>query len=405
MKNAIIAQSGGPTAAINASLAGVISGALQSDRIEKVYGSLYGIEGILQEKILPITAENMTDDDLNILKQTPSSYLGSCRYKLPKDFSDTTIFDQIFSFFTRYNIGYFFYIGGNDSMDTVYRLNEYACHIGYDIHIMGVPKTIDNDLDVTDHTPGYGSAAKFIATSVKEIALDSNVYDLDSVTIIEIMGRNAGWLTAASALARTDGQCAPHLIYLPETTFCYDKFLSDIARVHKQHSNVVICVSEGIKTADGSYVCEGQSNGLTDVFGHKNLSGTAKVLEAYVREKLGYKARGIELNVLQRSAAHCLSKTDIDEAFAIGKSAVEAALKGESGRMMIYERMSDAPYTIRISSTDIQNAANAEKVIPASFIHAETSDITDDFFTYAQPLIMGEVHPIMKKGVPVHLVR
>ncbi len=405
MKNAIVAQSGGPTAAINASLAGVISAALASSQIETVYGSLHGIEGILKNQIMDISAQNMTQNDLEILKQTPSSYLGSCRYKLPKDFSDTTVFDQIFDFFTQKNIGYFFYIGGNDSMDTVHRLNEYAKHIGYDIHIIGVPKTIDNDLDITDHTPGYGCAAKFIATSVKEIALDSNVYNLDSVTIIEIMGRNAGWLTAASALARTDRQSAPHLIYLPETVFSYDKFLSDIKRVHEKHSNVVVCVSEGVKTADGSYVCEEKSNGLTDVFGHKNLSGTAKVLENYVREALGYKARGIELNVLQRAAAHCLSKTDITEAFTVGQHAVKAALSGESGTMMIYQRTSDAPYQIRIASTDIKNAANAEKVVPAAYIDEEKSDITDAFLTYAKPLIMGEISPIMSDGLPVHLVR
>ena len=337
--------------------------------------------------------------------RTPSSYLGSCRYKLPKDFSDTTIFDQIFSFFTENNIGYFFYIGGNDSMDTVDKLSEYAKHIGFDIHIMGVPKTIDNDLDITDHTPGYGSAAKFIATTVKEIGLDSDVYDLESVTIIEIMGRNAGWLAAASALARSETASAPHLIYLPEVTFSCEQFLEDIKAVQKLHKNVIVCVSEGIKTADGKYVCESTASGLTDIFGHKNLSGTAKFLENLVRDKLQIKARGVELNVLQRAASHFLSKTDIEEAYAVGESAVLHATRGETGKMMIYTRLSSSPYQIGISSTDIKNAANAEKIIPPSFINAEGNDVTDAFLDYARPLIMGEVAIKTKDGLPIHLVR
>ena len=405
MKNAIVAQSGGPTAAINASLAGVIKTALSAKEIDKVFGSLYGIEGILKKHILNFTAAHFTEDDIETLMKTPSSYLGSCRFKLPPDFSDTTTFDQIFSFFTDNNIGYFFYIGGNDSMDTVYKLSEYAKLIHYDIKIIGVPKTIDNDLDITDHTPGYGSAAKYIAATVKEVGLDSDVYDLNSVTIIEIMGRNAGWLTAASALARTNQQSAPHLIYLPEVPFSCEQFLEDIKSVHKTYKNVIVCVSEGIKTQSGKYVCESTSSGLTDIFGHKNLSGTAKFLENLVREKLKFKARGIEINVLQRSASHFLSKTDIDESFSVGKSAVEKAISGETGKMMIYKRISNDPYQINFASTDIKNAANAEKTVPASFINKEGNDVTNAFLEYARPLIMGEVTIKTKDGLPVHLVR
>lgn len=401
--NAIVGQSGGPTAAINATLAGVFAGA-KTAGIDTIYGIVNGVEGILKDHIVDLNAILTTEEKIEELKTTPASFLGSCRYKLPKDFSDPTVFEQIFSFFKSHHIKYFFYIGGNDSMDTVAKLSEYAARIAYDIRIIGVPKTIDNDLAVTDHTPGFGSAAKYIAASVKEVARDSDVYDLKSVTIIEIMGRHAGWLTAASALARCENSIAPHLIYLPEVLFSYERFSEDVKRVQKTHSNVIVCVSEGIKAEDGTFVCETASSGLTDAFGHKCLSGTAKVLESYVRDTLGCKARGIELNVLQRAAGHLLSKTDIEESFCFGQEAVLAAMRGETGKMIIGTRTGSTPYQLVFSSTDIKNAANAEKTVPLDYISADQNDVTDAFIEYASPLIQGEIYPKYQNGLPVHLV-
>lgn len=401
--NAIVGQSGGPTAAINATLAGVFTGAKKAG-IDTVFGTVNGIEGILKNTIVKLDEILTSNDQIEILKTTPASFLGSCRYKLPKDFSDPTVFEQIFSFFRSRDIRYFFYIGGNDSMDTVAKLSEYAKQIDYDIQIIGVPKTIDNDLAVTDHTPGFGSAAKYIAASVKEVARDSDVYDLKSVTIIEIMGRHAGWLTAASALSRCENSVAPHLIYLPEVPFSYEKFTEDVKHVQENYSNVIVCVSEGIKTKEGSFVCESASSGLTDVFGHKCLSGTAKVLENYVRDTLGCKARGIELNVLQRAAGHLLSRTDIEESFSFGQEAVLAAMRGETGKMIIGTRSDSESYQLQFSSTDIKNAANAEKTVPLDYISDGKNDVTEEFIKYASPLIQGEIYPQYQNGLPVHLV-
>ncbi len=401
--NAIVGQSGGPTAAINATLAGVFT-ELKKAGIDTVYGTVNGIEGILKNKIVILDEILTTDEKIQALQTTPASFLGSCRYKLPKDFSDPSVYEQIFSFLKAHDIRYFFYIGGNDSMDTVAKLSEYARQKNYDIYVIGVPKTIDNDLAITDHTPGFGSAAKYIATSVKEIARDSDVYDLKSVTIVEIMGRHAGWLTAASALARCEDSIAPHLIYLPEIPFSYERFVEDVKRVQEDHSNVIVCVSEGIKEENGTFVCESASSGLTDVFGHKCLSGTAKVLENYVRSTLGCKARGIELNVLQRAAGHLLSKTDIEESCSFGQEAVKAALRGETGKMIIGTRTASSSYKLTFSSTDIQNAANAEKTVPLEFISPERNDVTGAFIAYASPLIQGEIFPPYENGLPVHLV-
>ena len=403
MKNCVIAQSGGPTAAINATLAGVIKGALSASEIDKVYGSVNGVNGILNDKLLLLNPIFDQEENLNLLIQTPSSYLGSCRFKLPLYTEDEALYKTIFSAFEKYNIGYFFYIGGNDSMDTVDKLNDYAMYINSDVKIMGVPKTVDNDLPVTDHTPGFGSAAKYIATTVREVSIDASVYDLKSVLIVEMMGRNAGWLTAASVLARTKDLPAPHLIYLPENDFDMDKFLEDVKQKVAEYGNIIVCVSEGIHFKDGTYVCESVSSGLTDVFNHKQLSGTAKYLETVVREQLGFKARGVELNVCQRCASHMASETDLTESVNIGQKAVEFAISGKSGEMMVFKRTSDKPYTYEIESVCIKNVANLEKCIPLEWI--TDNDVKQQVIDYILPLIQGEQNVLYKDGMPVHLIR
>ncbi len=402
MRNCIIGQSGGPTAVINSSLCGAAAAAMESGKIDKVYGARYGIRGVIEEAFVDMAQILKGEKEKILLKKTPSSFLGACRFKLPGDVNDE-IYREIFNVFEKYNIGYFFYIGGNDSMDTVHKLSVYAEKTGSDIRIIGIPKTIDNDLMETDHTPGFGSAAKYLATTVREIGLDSNVYSLNSVTVIEVMGRNAGWLTAATALARNEKLKAPHLIYLPETEFSDEKFIGDIKALNKQGiNNVVVAVSEGIKYADGTYVCESASNGLTDIFGHKNLSGTAKVLENKVREILGFKARGIELNVMQRCGSHIASFVDMEEAFEVGRKGVEAAEKGETGRMMVYKRISNNPYKIEIESREISGIANEERVVPGKWIK-NGNDVTDEMTEYLLPLIQGDVLPSYVDGVPEFL--
>lgn len=404
MKNIIVGQSGGPTAVINASLYGVIKEALaHNDTIGHVYGMVNGIEGFLNDTYMDL-GQDLSAEDLELLKLTPAAYLGSCRYKLPEDLT-SDFYPNIFKKLEELEIGYFFYIGGNDSMDTVMKLSAYAEKKGIsNIRFVGVPKTIDNDLVATDHTPGYGSAAKFIASSVKEIARDSLVYDTYSVTIIEIMGRNAGWLTAASALARGDNAEAPDLIYLPECVFDLDKFISDIKNVAKRKKNIVIAVSEGIHFADGTYICEAVSNAAADVFGHKQLSGTARFLEGLVKERLGFKARGIELNTPQRCAAHLSSLTDLNESMQVGEKAVEAAISGSTGVMMAYVRTSNNPYKIEFKPLNVNTIANAEKVIPKDWITPEENDVNEKFTEYAFPLILGEVSIPFENGVPKHLV-
>ena len=402
MKNLIIGQSGGPTAAINASMAGIVASALKSEKIDKIYGTVNGIKGILNDNIISLNEKFEDEKNLKLLVQTPSSYLGSCRLKL-NDKSEEE-FKKIFEIFEKYNIGYFFYIGGNDSMDTVYKVSKYAEKIGSDVKIIGVPKTVDNDLDITDHTPGFGSAAKYIATTVREIAFDASVYDVKSVTIVEIMGRNAGWLTASSVLARTENNM-PQLIYLPEKPFIKEKFLEDVKKYAERDLNVIVCVSEGIKDEEGNYVCESMSSGLTDIFGHKYLSGTAKVLEDVVRNELGYKARGVELNVCQRAASHIASKTDLDESFKTGEEAFLKAIEGNTGMMVTIKRISDNPYKTEFSLFDISKIANAEKCVPDDYINADGNDVTEKMITYLTPLIQGENDVIYENGVPKYIER
>ncbi len=400
--NAIVGQSGGPTSAINATLSGVIRGCHKSEEISKLYGMGNGIEGFLNEDIIDLSYLFGDEDKLALLELTPSSALGSCRRKLPPLENKNEIYDKIFTLFKKYDIRYFFYIGGNDSMDTVLKLSKYANSIDYDIRIMGVPKTIDNDLVLTDHTPGFGSAAKFIATTIKEIACDCSVYKIKAVTIVEMMGRDAGWLTAAAALPKYYDGLGADLIYLPEFFFEDDKFISSVNEQLKTHPNVVVAVSEGIRYENGTYVGEGKQSGAIDAFGHKYLAGTAKYLEMLVREKIGCKVRSVELNLPQRCSAHIASATDIDESVTIGKSAVEFALDGKSGKMPIFVRQS-GEYSVKIECADVNEIANKVKFVPKEFINEEGNNVTKECIEYITPLIIGEKTKKYENGMPVHL--
>ncbi|MBE6632202.1 MAG: 6-phosphofructokinase [Ruminococcaceae bacterium] len=404
MGNAIVGQSGGPTAAINATLAGVIKGAFDNDCIETIYGAFNGIEGILAERICNLNEIVKSEEDITKLAHTPAAALGSCRLKLPKkeDPKYEETFEKLFDIFKKYNIRYFFYIGGNDSMDTVAKLSAYAASNAYEMSIMGVPKTIDNDVMGTSHTPGYGSAAKYIATSMQEIIRDCGVYTVKAVTIVEIMGRDAGWLTAAAALPRKICGVAPDLIYLPERDFSYDEFFEDVAKALEKHPNVVVAVSEGLRCADGTYVGEGTQSGAVDVFGHKYLSGTGKALEIAVKEKLGCKVRSVELNILQRCASHIASKTDIEESLMVGHAAVDTAANGVSGKMMCFARTE--PYSCKAVYEDIEKIANKVRHVPDEFINERGNNVTDECVDYILPLINGEVYPEYKDGLPVHFV-
>lgn len=401
--NIIIGQSGGPTAAINASLCGVFKGALELG-CGTIYGMLYGIQGLLEGKTVKLSQHLREDLQLELLKQTPSSYLGSCRMKLPAAEENESVYQQIFQRLNEKKIEYFFYIGGNDSMDTILKLSDYGKQIGSSIRFIGVPKTIDNDLTDTDHTPGYGSAAKYIATSVKELVCDGLVYDMESVTIAEIMGRNAGWLTAAAALAEGEDSPGPDMIFLPEMPFDMDDFICRTQKMLRDKKSIVIAVSEGIKTADGQYVCD-QSDNLTftDSFGHKILAGAARVLAHKITAELGCKSRAVELNTLQRCAAHCSSLTDITEAEQVGTAAVQAAVNGKTGCMVRLERVSSLPYQCICGLSDIHAIANEEKMVPAEWIDTTACLMNEEFFSYARPLIQGEISPVMINGLPAHL--
>lgn len=408
MKNMIVGQSGGPTAVINGSLYGVVSeGFKHPESIEHVYGMINGIEGFLSNQIMDMHPL-LKNGDLELIRTTPGSYLGSCRYKLPEDLNNP-VYPELFQKFEDYNIGYFFYIGGNDSMDTVSKLSRYAAKIQSPIRVIGVPKTIDNDLVETDHTPGFGSAAKFVATTVREIAIDASVYDnKKSVTIVEIMGRHAGWLTAASALARKYTGDNPLLIYLPETAFDTEEFLKKTEACFEKNCNVVVCVSEGIHDNKGTFICEYDNSVGTDTFGHKMLAGCGKYLENLVRSRLGVKARSIELNVSQRCSASMLSDTDRQEAITAGIFGVQAALKGETGKMVSFIRQetSKGVYQMRCGLEDVNEICNEEKTVPLSWISQDGSDVTEDFIHYARPLIQGNVElPMGEDGLPVCVYR
>lgn len=399
-KNLIAGQSGGPTAAINSSLYGVVSEALKhTEEIDHVYGMVNGIEGFLNGTVLDFQ-EALPGEQLLALTWTPGAYLGSCRYKLPESLEDP-VYPKLFQKFEEMNIGWFFYIGGNDSMDTVLKLSEYGKKIGSPVRIVGIPKTIDNDLCETDHTPGFGSAAKYIASSLLEIAHDTFIYAVKSVTIVEIMGRDAGWLTAASALARNGYNTAPHLIYLPEVPFDKEDFLLDVKRMLFERNNVIVAVSEGIRDASGNYISASESS--VDTFGHSQLSGAGKTLEFLVKEKLGVKVRSVEVNVLQRCAAHLASKTDLDEAFTLGQKAVALSEEGVTASMVTMRRISDAPYEIAYEHAEIRHIANEAKSIPREWINDAGNDVTQPLIDYLSPLILGEVPVKYESGIPVYM--
>ena len=402
--NLLVGQSGGPTAVINGSLYGVVSEGLANPEIDNVIGMVNGIEGFLADHTIDM-APLKENGELERIRTTPGSYLGSCRYQLPENLSDP-VYPELFQKFTEKEISYFFYIGGNDSMDTVSKLSRYAATVGSDIRIIGVPKTIDNDLVLTDHTPGYGSAAKYVASTVREIAIDASVYDnKPSVTIVEIMGRHAGWLTAASVLARKFKGDNPVLIYLPEVAFSPDTFIEKVKEKLTKTSNLVVCISEGINDGNGTFVCELASDVGTDTFGHKMLTGSGKYIENLVKEKLGIKVRSVELNVCQRCSSSCLSATDLDEAAASGRFAVSAALNGETGKMINFIRKSDDPYILEFGTADVNEICNKEKAVPEEWITKDGSDIGDEFIAYARPLIQGSVEVPMKDGLPYFAFR
>lgn len=402
--NLIVGQSGGPTAAINASLAGVFRRAKEAG-IPRIYGMRNGIEGLLHGSYVDLRDCLNSDLNYELLKRTPSSFLGSCRFKLPEHTQDPELYAALFATLTELEIAYFVYIGGNDSMDTIMKLSAYADHIHSDIRFIGVPKTIDNDLAQTDHTPGYGSAAKFVATTVKELVCDGDVYDMESVSVLEIMGRNAGWLTAAAALAKGEDCTGADLIYLPERVFDTHAFLAKVDELRKTQKTVIVAVSEGIKNQNGDYVFEEESktDGAVDAFGHKMLDGVASYLASKIKQELGIKARGITLNTTQRCASHFASLQDITEAEQAGSAAVSAALDGHSGEMVVFRRLSDHPYILTTETCDINRIANMVKEVPQSWISADGTNVTEDFLTYCSPLIQGEILPYTVNGLPRHL--
>lgn len=400
--NAIVGQSGGPTAAINATLAGVIRGAQKSDEIHRIFGMFNGIEGILNDHFTDLT--ELSESDLSLLSNTPAAALGSCRKKLPKpdDEAGAEIYTKLFDFFKAHDIRYFFYIGGNDSMDTVAKLSAWFADKDYEIRVMGVPKTIDNDVIGTDHTPGYGSAAKFIAASMQEILRDTAVYTVKAVTIVEIMGRDAGWLTAAAALPHRICGVSPDLIYLPERPFSYEHFYADLEKAFEKHPNVVVAVSEGLRFDNGHYVGEDVQSKTFDVFGHRYLAGTARTLETAVKDMFGCKVRSMELNLLQRCASHIASATDLDEADRVGQAAVYAAVSGETAKMMCFKRSDAGEYAIETFPEDIAKIANRIRPVPDEFISPEGNDITEAGIDYLLPLIQGEPELVFENGLPKH---
>ena len=402
-KNVIIGQSGGPTAVINSSLAGVYKAAC-SLGADKVYGMKYGIEGLLKEELIELNV--LLDDRMSIelLKRTPSSYLGSCRYKLPDPDTDSTPFVKLFTLFDKYDICAVFYIGGNDSMDTIAKLSRYGDRVGSSVRFIGVPKTIDNDLCLTDHTPGYGSAAKYIGVVMKEIIRDATVYGTKYVTVVEIMGRNAGWLTAAAALAKGDDCEGVDMICLPEVPFNVDHFIEKVRVMQEKKPSIVIAVSEGVKLEDGRYVCElADDVHAVDAFGHKALTGTARFLANTVARSLDTKTRCIELSTLQRCAGHLTSRTDITEAYQVGGAAAKVAFEGVTGQMVALKRISNSPYQCTTELHPISEVANLEKKVPLSWMNENHTQMTEDFLDYARPLIQAELTPLYIAGLPHHI--
>ncbi len=393
----IFGQSGGPTSVINASAYGVFAAALKSPYITKVYGAAHGIKGVLNDQLYVIDQED--PEELALLPYTPSSALGSVRYKLKDPDVDDTDYQRILEIFKKYNVRYFFYNGGNDSMDTCSKVSRYLKRAGYECNVIGVPKTIDNDLYGTDHCPGFGSAAKYIATTCMEVSLDAKVYDTGMVCIIEIMGRNAGWLAGAAALASASGE-GPDLVYLPEIPFDLDQFYADVERIYQEKGKVIIAASEGIHDKDGKFISEYAGDAAKDAFGHTQMGGLAQVLESLLKTRISCKTRAIELSLMQRCAAHCASQTDIDEAFAMGQAAVEAATAGQTGYMVAIRRTSDHPYTWETELLPLEKCANFEKKVPLEWINKEGNGVTQAFIDYALPLIQGETKLQKVHGLP-----
>jgi 6-phosphofructokinase 1 len=398
-KNMIIGQSGGPTAVINSSLAGAIDYAFSSKEINTVYGMVNGVEGLFDENIINLNDvfENRPYE-LNRLKLTPAMYLGSCRYKLKGSEEE---FERVVEILDKYDIGYFVYIGGNDSMDTVQKLSDYTISHGIDIKVVGVPKTIDNDLNGIDHSPGFGSAAKYIASCVREVAYDTSIYSVKSVHIIEAMGRNAGWLTASSALARQEDMIAPHLIYLPEVTFSVEQFVSDVKAKLEEYNSIIVVVSEGVQDEDGNYISSKSAD--NDTFGHAQLSGTAVFLKNVIEKEIGCKVRALEPSVIQRSAGHISSLTDVEEAYNLGEVAVRAMIDGKSGVFSTIRRISDRPYSVEYAVENVAVVANTEKKVPRSWINREGNDVTQEMIDYLRPLIEGVVQTPYRNGLPDYI--
>ena len=404
-RNIIVGQSGGPTAVINSSLAGVYKNAIERG-FDKVYGMLHGIQGLLDEQYIDLSTQIHSELDIELLKRTPSAFLGSCRYKLPEIHEDKAIYEKIFEILNKLDIYAFIYIGGNDSMDTTKKLSDYAILTRLRSSLV-FRKTIDNDLALTDHTPGFGSAAKYIGASTKEVIRDALglTYKKNMITIMEIMGRNAGWLTGATALAKSEDCDGPDLIYLPEVPFDVEKFLAKVKDLLNKKASIVIAVSEGIKLADGRYVCElGSVGDYVDAFGHKQLQGTATYLANFLAAECGCKTRAVELSTLQRSASHMASRVDIDEAFMVGGAAVKAADEGDTGKMVVIDRVSDDPYMAATGIYDVHRIANEEKLVPREWMNKDATNVTKDFVDYIKPLIQGDYQPIMVNGMPRHLV-
>ena len=405
--NIVVGQSGGPTAVINSSVAGVYAAAKKLG-VKKIYGMVHGIQGFLQDNLIDLGEYLDDETGIELLKRTPSAFLGSCRFKMPKIEGHEDVYEKVFEIMEKHDIECLFYAGGNDSMDTVKMLSDYAAAHNKPHRFMGVPKTIDNDLPVTDHCPGYGSAAKYIATSMKEIIRDNESFGVEkpTVCIVEIMGRHAGWLTAAAALSRGDDCSGPDAIYLPEVTFDMDKFMEKVKYLASTKSSVVIAVSEGVALADGRFVCElGNASDFVDAFGHKQLSGCAATLANKVAAETGLKTRAVEFSTLQRAATHLASLTDINEAFQVGYDAVKAAEEGKTGMMITLNRNGDDPYQCGTSAYDIHAIANVERPVPAEWITEDGCDVNEGYINYARPLIMGELQPLFVNGVPRHLVR
>ena len=403
-RNVIVGQSGGPTSVINSSLAGVYKNAIERG-FDKVYGMLHGVQGLLDEQYVDMSTQIHSDLDIELLKRTPSAFLGSCRYKLPEIHENMEIYDRIFEILDKLEIDSFIYIGGNDSMDTCNKISKYMQRVGYPCNIIGVPKTIDNDLSGTDHCPGYASAAKYIATSCMELYQDARVYDTGTVVIVEIMGRHAGWLAGAASLAAGADCNGPDIILLPERPFDENVFLEKVAQLEKDRHNVIIAASEGVKNKDGVFLCDLVSTaGQLDAFGHKAiLSGTSRYLADLIHVRLGCKTRAIEFSTLQRCASHLASRTDITEAYQVGGASVEAAYRGETGKMCAIRRISDMPYRTETEMVDVQKVANLEKRVPDDWISQDGMHVTEAFHHYARPLIQAELTPIYIDGVPRHL--